>query len=142
MGNSKNDQKYEPTENVHPPIHGSQPDVSNHDEEGSSSESEMANREYAKSVSDASKIKQPIRGTKQNQDIENKSESFSEFQEDDYDEQGMYTTRSQLNEMEDGNMMSRVEGDDEDILDETENTRRNQQRMRESEANKGSSTER
>lgn len=140
MGKPDKDQKYESVENVQPPIHGSQPDVSNHDEEGSSSESEMANKEYAKSVSNASKMKQPIRGNQQNQDIEN--ESSSAFQDDDYDEQGMYTSRSQLNEMEDGNMMSRVEGDDEDILDDTENARRNQQRMRESESNQGSSTER
>lgn len=142
MGNSNKDPKHDQVENVHPPIHGSQPDVSNHDEEGSSAESEMANKEYAKSVSNASKIKQPIRGTQQNQDIENRSKSSSEFPEDEYGEQGMYTSRSQFNEMEDGNMMSLVEGDDEDILDETENTHRNQQRMRESGSDKDRSAER
>ncbi|HET6556745.1 MAG TPA: hypothetical protein VFG54_05485 [Prolixibacteraceae bacterium] len=140
MRNPIKDQKYEPVDKVQPLIHGSQPDVSNHDEEGSSSESEMANHEYAKSVSDASKIKQPIRGTQQNQDIEN--DFSSEYQEDDYDEQGLYTSRSQLNEMEDWDMISKVEGDDEDILDETENARRNQQRMREAGSNKDKSTER
>lgn len=142
MGNTKKDQKYEPIENVHPPIYGSQPDVGNHNEGGSSSESEMANKESAPNVSDASKIKQPIRGTQQNQDIENKNDGSSEFQEDDYDEQGMYTTRSQLYEMEDVNLMSRIEGDDEDILGETENARRNQQKMRDSELNKDRPTER
>ena len=86
MGNTNKDQKYEPVDDIHPPIHGSQPDVSNHDEEGSAAESEMANKEYAKSVSDASRIKQPIRGSQLNQDIANKSESSSEFQEGDYDE--------------------------------------------------------
>ena len=140
MGNPTRDQKYEPVDNVQPPIHGSQPDVSNHGEEGSSSESEMANKDYAKNVSDASKIKQPIRGTQQNQDSEN--EFSSEYQEGDYDEQGLYTSRSQLIEMEDGNMISKVEGDDEDILGETENARRNQQRMREAGSNKDKTTER
>lgn len=144
MGENKKDQKYEQVKNVQPPIYGSDPEVSNHNEEGSSSESEMANRIYAKGVSDTSKIKQPIRGNPENQDIENSNEESSEsYTEDDYQgSMGMYTSRSQLNEMEDGNMMSRVEGDDEDILDDTENSRRNQQRMRDSGSDMGRSQDR
>lgn len=133
MGENKKDQKYEQVKDVQPPIYGSDPEVSNHNEEGSSSESEMANHSYAKGVSDTSKIKQPIRGTPENQDIDNNNKRSSEsYTEDDYQESmGMYTSRSQLNEMEDPNMMSWVEGDDEDILDDTENSHRNEQRMRE-----------
>ena len=44
--------------------------------------------------------------------------------------------------MEDGNMMFTVEGDDEDILDETENARRNQQRLRDEGLNKDRPTKR
>lgn len=138
MGENKKDQKYEQERFVRPPIYGSDPEVSNHDEEGSSSESEMANRIYARGVSGASKIKQPIRGNPENQDIKNKDKKSSASNtEDDYEESmGMYTSRSQLNETDDGNMMSTVEGDDEDILDETENSQRNQQRMRGSDPDK------
>lgn len=144
MGENKKEQKFEQVKNVQPQIYGSDPEVSNNNEEGGSSESEMANKIYAKDVSDASKIKQPIRGNPENQDIKNDDKRSSESHiEDDYEESmGMYTSRSQLNEMEDGNMMSRVEGDDEDILDETENSRRNQQRMRESGSDKDRSQDR
>ncbi|MBC8004989.1 MAG: hypothetical protein H7X84_05910 [Verrucomicrobia bacterium] len=144
MGENKKEQKFEQVKNVQPQIYGSDPEVSNNNEEGGSSESEMANKIYVKDVSDASKIKQPIRGNPENQDIKNDDKRSSEsHNEDDYEESmGMYTSRSQLNEMEDGNMMSRVEGDDEDILDETENSRRNQQRMRESGSDKDRSQDR
>lgn len=144
MGENKKDQKYEQVKNVQPQIYGSDPKESNNNEEGGSSESEMSNGIYAKDVSDALKIKQPIRGNPENQGMKNNDEKSSEAHiEDNYqDSMGMYTSRSQLNEMEDGNMISRVEGDDEDILDDTENSRRNQQRMRETGSNKDNSPDR
>lgn len=54
-------------------------------------------------------------------------DSYDYEKDDEQFEQGRFSTRSQLNEMQDDNMIARVEGDDKDILGETENSRRNQQ---------------
>jgi hypothetical protein len=75
--------------------------------------------------------------------------SWPEREEDSYDyekddeqfDQGRFSTRSQLNEMQDDNMIARVEGDDKDILGETENSRRNQQRSK-GESNQGNTQNR
>lgn len=143
MGEINKDQKDEEVKNVQPPIYGSQPKVDDHNEEGSSSESKRANEEDASRVAGAGSLKQPIHGNLQTRDLENRDEDFPELSvDDDIYEQGRFTSRSLLHEMEDGNMMSQVEGDDEDILGETENSRRNQQRTQETKFNKGSSMDR
>jgi len=143
MGENKNDQKYEPITNVQPPIYGSEPEGGYHNRLGTTSESQMTDENYDQSDSDASMKKQPIRGNQQNQDIKNRDENSSESQmsNDDY-EKGEFNSRSQLNEMEDDKTMFWVEGDDEDILGETENSQRNQQRMREADSNRGRSQDR
>ena len=143
MGEINKDQKDEDVNNVQPPIYGSQPGVGDHKEEVSSSESKRANKDFTQHVARAGTQKQPIHGNQQNRDFENRDEDFAQSSvEDNEYEQGKFTSRSLLHEMEDVNKMSRVEGDDEDILGETENSRRNQQTNRGTDFNKDSSMDR
>lgn len=79
----------------------------------------------------------------QNQGNQDKEENSDDYEmDDDQYEQGQFSSRSHLNEMQDDNMVAKVEGDDKDILGETENSQRNQQRMRKRQANQGSSQNR
>jgi hypothetical protein len=71
---------------------------------------------------------------------DNDDDSYDYEKDDEQFEQGRFYTRSQLNEMQDDNMIARVEGDDKDILGETENSRRNQQHLEE--ANLGNTNKR
>jgi hypothetical protein len=72
---------------------------------------------------------------------EKEDDSYDYEKDDEQFDQGRFSTRSQLNEMQDDNMIARVEGDDKDILGETENSRRNQQRSK-GESNQGNTQNR
>ena len=58
---------------------------------------------------------------------DNKDDSYDNQKEDEQFDQDLFSKRSQMNEMSEDNWSDRVEGDDKDILGETENSRRNQQ---------------
>jgi hypothetical protein len=72
---------------------------------------------------------------------DSEDDSYDYEKDDEQFDQGRLSIRSQLNEMQDDNMIARVEGDDKDILGETENSRRNQQNSK-GESNPGNSQKR
>jgi hypothetical protein len=97
------------------------------------------NREGASPPDDESREEETINPSMHQQNRMNpQDKGFPDSDEDSYDyekddeqfDQGRISIRSQLNEMQDDNMIARVEGDDKDILGETENSRRNQQRSK------------
>ena len=130
MGENKNDQNVEQTKADQQQIYGSQ-QQGRHNREGTSptegnlSEEEMNNpsMEYQNRMN-----RQDLDDQQREED-----DSYDYEMDDEQFEQGRFSTRSQLNEMQDDSMVARVEGDDKDILGETENSRRNQQKRRESE---------
>ncbi|MGE5395280.1 MAG: hypothetical protein ACM3P1_11080 [Candidatus Saccharibacteria bacterium] len=106
-----------------------------HNREGASSMDHEANEEETNHPS----MEQPNRMNPQDQQSDD--DSYDYEKDDEQFDQGRFTMRSQLNEMQDDNMIARVEGDDKDILGETENSRRNQQNSP-GKPNQGNSKER
>lgn len=134
--NKSKDQKVKQTQTDRQQVYGSQ-QYGRHNLEGTSpnsTEEFIEESNYKPSLEQQNPVNWQ---TQDSQGIEKNSDDY-EIDDDRY-ENDHYTSRSQLNEMEDENMVNGVEGDYEDILGETENSQRNQQRMREKESNQGNS---
>ncbi|MGE5427449.1 MAG: hypothetical protein ACM3O8_06100 [Methylococcaceae bacterium] len=108
------------------------------------------NREGTSPADDESREEETINPSMHQQNRMNpQDKGFPDSEDDSYDyekddeqfDQGRFSIRSQLNEMQDDNMIARVEGDDKDILGETENSRRNEQNLK-GEASRGNTQNR
>lgn len=133
MGENKKDQDVEKTNADQQRIYGSQ-QQGRHNREGTFSTDDESFEEDINNPS----MKQQNRMNPQDQSNQKREDDSYDYEMDDEQfEQGRFTTRSQLNEMQDDNMIAKVEGDDKDILGETENSRRNQQKRRETGSDQG-----
>lgn len=131
MGENKKDQNVAQTKNDQQQNYGSQ-QHGRHNREGTSS---LTDKGFKDEMNTS--MKQPNRLNRQDQDDEEREEDLSDYEmDDDTFDQGRFSTQSQLNEMQDDYMIAKVEGDDEDILGETENAQRNSHRIRKTAPNK------
>jgi hypothetical protein len=126
MGENKNDRQVENTKPDQKQTYGSLQE-GRHNREGASA---MTDKSFEEEKNNPS-MKQQNRLTQQDPGRqEREDDSRYNEEEDESFDQGQFSMRSQLNEMQDDNMIARVEGDDKDILGETENSRRNQQKSK------------
>ncbi|MGE5457821.1 MAG: hypothetical protein ACM3RX_05665 [Methanococcaceae archaeon] len=124
MGENKIDQQVgQPNNTDLQQTYGSQKE-GRHNREGASA---MHNEDHEEETNNPSMIQQNRMNPKDPGSLETKDDSYDYEKEDDQYDQGRFYTRSQLNEMQYDSNIATVEGDDKDILGETENSQRNQQ---------------
>lgn len=133
MGENKKNQNVETTKADQQPIYGSHQQGRHNREETSASEENQSDEKWNDlSMSQQNRMNRHDQGNQERED-----DSFDYEMDEEQVDQGRFTMRSQLNEMQDDNIVAQVEGDDKDILGETENARRNQQKTRGPEFNQG-----
>jgi hypothetical protein len=137
MGENKTGQQVENTNADLQQTYGSQQE-GRHNREGAFA---MADKDHEKELNSPSMKQENRPNPKDQGSREDQNDSYDYDKEDDQFEQGPFYTRSQLNELQNDYLDARIEGDDKDILGETENSRRNEQYSK-GETNRGNTQNR